>query len=83
MVTLGQRPHPSAFRQLSRGARGHERGVDREPIERSVLLVDDHEIESEIAQAKAFQALGATAFIVSSDQSFMRRAAGPWRTSPR
>lgn len=28
------------------------------------------------AEAKAFQALGATAFIVSSDQSFMRRAAG-------
>jgi staphyloferrin B biosynthesis citrate synthase len=28
------------------------------------------------AEAKAFHALGATAFIVSSDQSFMRRAAG-------
>ena len=28
------------------------------------------------AEAKAFQALGATAFIVASDQSFMRRAAG-------
>ena len=28
------------------------------------------------AEAKAFQAAGASAFIVSSDQGFMRRAAG-------
>ena len=34
----------------ARGARRQQRDVDRVPIERRVLLVDDHEIESEIAE---------------------------------